>query len=216
MSIMIYVSGEGAIYGNPDIEKLKVIKNAWGFPAFNFSETGSGFEFSETSMEGTEPYEDGILKPLNSLIEYAKKAGFTVDAEFAITSDWSDYDNIEVIIEDNVLSTANSEVVNASTEELEAELKKRNKLEFQIKDSEEIIASRDENNYVEGYVQVHISTLIDNDLEGFLDIISEELIGSDLLMDINYEVVGVEEGNELIIKVRGDVSAVLETEEEGE
>ena len=85
-----------------------------------------------------------------------------------------------------------------------------------MKSAEEIIASRDENNYVEGYVQVHVSTLIDNDLEGFLDIISEELIGSDLLMDINYEVVGVEEGNELIIKVTGDVSGVLETEEEDE
>ena len=216
MSIMIYVSGEGAIYGDPDIEKLKVIKDDWGFPAFEFSKTGSGFEFSNTSIEGFDPYEDGILKPLNSLIEYANKAGFTVDAEFTITSDWSDYDNIEVIIEDNVLSTANSEVVNASTEELEAELKKRNRLEFQMKGSEEVIASRDENNYVEGYVQVHISTLIDNDLERFLDIISEELIGSDLLMDVNYEVVGVEEENELIIKVRGDVSAVLETEEEGE
>ncbi len=83
-----------------------------------------------------------------------------------------------------------------------------------MKSAEEIIASRDENNYVEGYVQVHVSTLTDNDLEGFLDIISEELIGSDLLKDINYEVIGVEEGNELIIKVTGDVSGVLETEEE--
>lgn len=87
--------------------------------------------------------------------------------------------------------------------------------DFQLKSAEEVIASRDENNYVEGYVQIHISEMIDNDYEAFLDAISEELVGSDLLMDVNYDVVGLaDEPNELILKVSGDASAIVESEEE--
>lgn len=83
--------------------------------------------------------------------------------------------------------------------------------DFQLKSAEEIIASRDENNYVEGYVQIHISEMINNDREAFLDAISENLVGSDLLMDISYDVVGLaDEPNELILKVSGDVSAIIE------
>ena len=76
--------------------------------------------------------------------------------------------------------------------------------------AEEIIASRDENNYVEGYIQIHISDLIHNDHEGFLSVISEELVGSDLLMDVNYNAVGIADTNELILKVTGDVSLILD------
>ena len=78
------------------------------------------------------------------------------------------------------------------------------------KSPEEIIAARDGDNFVEGYVRVHISTLIDNDFEGFLDIISEELVGNDLLMDINYDVVALAEDNTLVLKVSGDVSNIID------
>ena len=43
-------------------------------------------------------------------------------------------------------------------------------------------------NIIEGVVKVHLSNLIDNDLENFLDLISVGLTGSDLLMDINYDI----------------------------
>ena len=70
-------------------------------------------------------------------------------------------------------------------------------------------------NYVEGYVQVHISSLIDNDLEGFLDLLSVSLVNNELLMDINYDVVALgEDKNDLILKVRGDVSTIVEELEE--
>ena len=73
----------------------------------------------------------------------------------------------------------------------------------------------DEDNYVEGYVQLHISDMIDNDYEVFLDILSEALVGSNLLMDVNYDVVGMaDEPNTLIFKVRGDVSNILDHEDE--
>lgn len=83
------------------------------------------------------------------------------------------------------------------------------------REPEDIIASKDEDNYVEGYVQLHISDMIDNDHEAFLDILSEALVGSPLLMDVNYDVVGMaSEPNTLIFKVTGDVSDVLRSEDE--
>lgn len=81
---------------------------------------------------------------------------------------------------------------------------------------EEVIASRDENNYVTGYVQLHISDLIDNDYEGFLDLLSTALVGNELLMDINYDVVSMADSinpNELIFKVTGDVSNIVDPED---
>ncbi len=84
---------------------------------------------------------------------------------------------------------------------------------FPMKSAEEIIASRDENNYVEGYITVHISDLIDNNLDSFLDIISEKLVGSVLLMDVTYDVVGFEEDNMIVLKVRGDVSNIISEED---
>ena len=78
------------------------------------------------------------------------------------------------------------------------------------KSADEIIAARDGDNFVEGYVTVHISTLLDNDFESFLDIISEELVGNDLLMDINYDVVALAEDNTLVLKVSGDVSNIID------
>ncbi len=215
MGVMIYVSGEGTVDGElteAKISALKEIKDGWGCPAFDFSKNGSGFEISESPLEGCDPYNDGVLKPLNSLIEYAKSQELVVNAEFTIGSNCSDYDNIEVIIKDNELTTANSEIVHATTEELKSELKKRNDILYPIKEAAEVIASRDENNRVSGYVEVHISDIINNEWCGFMKMLSEELIGSDLLMNIGYEVVGISDTdhNTLILKVTGDVSAILE------
>ena len=70
--------------------------------------------------------------------------------------------------------------------------------------------NKNENGYIEGKVMVHLSDIIDNDLEGFLDLLSEKLIGSPLLMDINYDVVDSTAEVCIIIKVRGDVPVILE------
>lgn len=77
---------------------------------------------------------------------------------------------------------------------------------------EDIIAARDENNYVTGYVQLHIEDIIHNDYESLLDLLSERLTNSILLMDINYDVVAIKDVNEIIFKVSGDVSAILNEE----
>ncbi len=107
------------------------------------------------------------------------------------------------------------QIVNATTEELVSELEKRNDNLYPLKEASEILALRDENNYVEGYIRIHINDMIDNDYEGFLDFISEKLVGSDLLMDVNYEVVAQAKKmfpNELILKVTGDASTIIESE----
>lgn len=69
----------------------------------------------------------------------------------------------------------------------------------------------DKDNYISGAIKIHISDMIDNDLESFLDFISNELVGSELLMNIDYKMIGLckEEENALYLLVSGDVSNVL-------
>ncbi|CUP61781.1 hypothetical protein [Blautia obeum] len=71
---------------------------------------------------------------------------------------------------------------------------------------------KDDNNYIRGIVKVELSDLIENDLDGFLDLISEKLTRSPLLMDIGYEPVSVFE-EELYLLVSGDVSGILDEEQ---
>ena len=56
-------------------------------------------------------------------------------------------------------------------------------------------------------VEVDLSDVIDNDLEGFLDLLSERAVNSPLLMDISYRIVG-HDGDTLKIEVDGDTSAL--------
>lgn len=70
----------------------------------------------------------------------------------------------------------------------------------------------DEDNYIKGIVDVHISALINHDLESFLDLISTGLVGNELLSDINYDIVGLhpDDKNIMYMLVSGDVSVILE------
>lgn len=77
---------------------------------------------------------------------------------------------------------------------------------------EELKQKVDEDNFIEGIINVDISSLIDGDLEDTLDLFGIELVGSDLLMDITYEVVGATDGL-IMIKVGGDCSMILESED---
>lgn len=80
---------------------------------------------------------------------------------------------------------------------------------------EAVCRYKDDNNYIRGIVKVELSDMIENDLEGFLDLISEKLTGSPLLMDIGYEPVSVFE-EELYLLVSGDVSGILDEEQNNE
>lgn len=57
-------------------------------------------------------------------------------------------------------------------------------------------------------VEISLHDLIDNDLEGILDLLSEKATGSPLLQDITYRVVGCVPPHTLYIEVDGDDSAI--------
>lgn len=66
--------------------------------------------------------------------------------------------------------------------------------------------------YVEGDVVIDLSELIDNNLEGILDIMAERLTGSPLLIDVNYSLVDILDENSAVMRVRGDITDILETD----
>lgn len=85
---------------------------------------------------------------------------------------------------------------------------------------DEIRANMDDDCYVTGRVKVSLSELIDNDLESFLDLLGERLVDNPCLMNVSYKAVGItdiDSGDaDIIIEVTGDVSEVIETEDEDE
>ncbi len=126
MGAMIWISGEGTIspIEQKDKDAIEAIKDGWGEQSFSVSDKGI-LEFNWDTTEGCTPVEDGVEVPLNTLVKYAEDNGLSVDGEWAIGSDYSDFDNITIVIEDNKILYANTEIRNATTEELVAELKRR-------------------------------------------------------------------------------------------
>lgn len=74
---------------------------------------------------------------------------------------------------------------------------------------QEIRQQMDEHGYVSGLVSMTFSAIISYDCEQVLDILSEKLVGSQLLSDISYNAVGVDDvrsgDSDIIIEVRGIV-----------
>src|SRR4051812_17445220 len=70
-----------------------------------------------------------------------------------------------------------------------------------------------ENLWVEGVIPIDLDVFSDNTLEGVLDIMSDRLVGDELLMDISYEVVGHRQ-NELHLRVSGNAQMCLESEDD--
>ena len=66
------------------------------------------------------------------------------------------------------------------------------------------IKEKSADNYVEEVIPVSLHDLIDNNLEGFLDVMTEQLLGEQgLLSDIEYEVVGSGMSDDIHIRVSG-------------
>lgn len=91
-------------------------------------------------------------------------------------------------------------------------LKILEKQELEVLDNpltiEEMKSQMISNNKVKGIVAISVSDMIDNDLEGFLDILSETLVGNPCLMDINYNLVATKDGI-IYIEVIGDASEII-------
>lgn len=98
---------------------------------------------------------------------------------------------------------------------LEEEEKEMNIIRTPLTKAEITKRLEEDTTYITGVVPVDLSDIIDNDLEGLLDIVSEKLIGSICLMDINYKCIGVEnDGLTLLMEVSGDASDVLDEYDE--
>lgn len=52
-------------------------------------------------------------------------------------------------------------------------------------------------------VSIHLSSVINNDIEGFLDLLSEQATGSAELLDVTYDLRYCNPGGELIFSVAG-------------
>lgn len=63
--------------------------------------------------------------------------------------------------------------------------------------------------WIEVVVAVHLRDIIDADYEQFLDMLSEEAIGTELLEDIIYDLVG-HDGDILHLRVTGNAHSLLE------
>lgn len=70
--------------------------------------------------------------------------------------------------------------------------------------------------YVSAVISCHISDMIDRNYEQFLDYIAIQMCNNDLLMDIDYEIVGLDtdDKNTIYLLVSGDVSNIIETDDE--
>jgi hypothetical protein len=66
--------------------------------------------------------------------------------------------------------------------------------------------------YVSGIVAIDLGDVIDHDLESFLDDIALKLTGSELLIDIDYTIVGLRPDGALLLRVTGDASEIIDRE----
>jgi hypothetical protein len=73
------------------------------------------------------------------------------------------------------------------------------------------MSENDENGYIHGTMPFSLSEIMDNDFEGMMDLFSERLTATDLLMDIHYEAVGFADGM-ILIKVTGDPETIIDGE----
>ena len=74
---------------------------------------------------------------------------------------------------------------------------------------EDIRTTMDSNCYVTANISIHLFDILYNDVNEFLECLSNTLTGTPLLEDIKYKIIGVKENNILIVEVTGDVSSVL-------
>lgn len=125
MGVIIYPTANLNIEGNlPPFyqDQIEGMKDDWGMQIFRMEYDEISFVFD--MREASDPLEN-IESYLDKLIQYAKDNDCSISGEVIITSDWSDYDNILIDIKDNEKSYGNSEVREATSEELIKELQRR-------------------------------------------------------------------------------------------
>lgn len=67
----------------------------------------------------------------------------------------------------------------------------------------EVIRGMDDDGYIEGVVKISLASLVDSNFENFLELISEKLIGSVCLSNIDYKIIGCWSSDEVLLLVSG-------------
>lgn len=125
MSIVIYISGEiETTAKEKDLEEVLEIKNSYGEEAFSCKDGVLEFKYSEAGA-GHDPVGALVYGPLDELAVLAKIEGFRIDGQIEVSSDWKEYDNISIMVNDQGYRVCNTEILNAGTDELVAELERR-------------------------------------------------------------------------------------------
>lgn len=75
-------------------------------------------------------------------------------------------------------------------------------------------ADADEDEWIEGVVEMDLDEIMSLNFEGFMDALSVHLTGGDLLTNIHFKVVGHSGITVLLIQVGGNVDMMRELEEE--
>ncbi|MGF7535455.1 hypothetical protein AAGG74_17525 [Bacillus mexicanus] len=73
----------------------------------------------------------------------------------------------------------------------------------------EIKKRADENNFIGGVVIVKASEMYNHTYEDFLDTLSKRLTNKTTLRDIEWEIVGHNDGGSVLIEVSGDVTGII-------
>ena len=73
----------------------------------------------------------------------------------------------------------------------------------------------DSSNFIETDIVISLEDAIDRDFEGFLDFISEQATGTEILSDISYDVIALTPMG-IILTVTGDVSMILDSMEDSD
>lgn len=77
-----------------------------------------------------------------------------------------------------------------------------------------VLRTTEDNPYISGIIQMEFNTLLKSDFESVLDEMSYQLTGTPLLMDITYKPIDVTDDGNIIVWVRGDVSNIIEVDDE--
>ena len=81
---------------------------------------------------------------------------------------------------------------------------------FTLPSGEQVVI--DDNNFIDADVVLDVSALIDHDFEGFLDLLSLGATDTEILSEIEYKVIALTTQGNLIFRVRGNVSMILDME----
>ena len=78
--------------------------------------------------------------------------------------------------------------------------------------TKELIALKNARDYISCVIAVPQNTFVYHNHEELMDIISSVITGSELMMDISYKVVAIQDNSDFLVQVDGDVSMILEAD----